>query len=428
MILLYNFMDILSTVTEVVLYYVVASCFHITPKNRVRKYLFFVIWGVMVYCLTWFTELGEYKLIVLFFCSVFLLWLIYRVSILKAAITHMFSVVLIVLTESMGSIISSPFAPREGILVGSHMVVHWSIYLVICLCRLGVTIATYYLFKNFLIQFTWKDFIVVLFDYAVVMFIYIFYYSDFFNRDIGYFNIIMEIICLLISLGLLIPFFYFKNYFILRDREQKNQLLIEQMQMQFAYYQDKQKEDERVRGIYHDLKNHLLVLNTQAGSQQETQKLIAGLQEQIAGFENYYHTGNNFLDIIIRDKAKKAQERQIDFSASLQFEAGSFIEPLDISAIFGNALDNAIEACEKLPENMRMITVKASRIHDMLSVAVENTTAADLPAARRTTKKDTFLHGFGLLNIKKAVEKYGGQCTTKTENGLFTLKLIIPIP
>ncbi len=145
-------------------------------------------------------------------------------------------------------------------------------------------------------------------------------------------------------------------------------------------------------------------------------------------YETYYHTGNEFLDIIIRDKAQAAKEKKIDFSAVIHFKDGSFLEPLDISAIFGNALDNAIEASEKLPEDLRLITAKASRIHDMLVITVENNTPPDALSIKNTSKEDTFLHGFGLPNIKNAVAKYDGECIPRQKDGRFALKIMIPVP
>ena len=52
----------------------------------------------------------------------------------------------------------------------------------------------------------------------------------------------------------------------------------------------------------------------------------------------------------------------------------------------------------------------------------------ELPRERKTSKEDAFLHGFGLSNIEKAVEKYDGQCTVKARDGKFVLKVMIPIP
>lgn len=199
------------------------------------------------------------------------------------------------------------------------------------------------------------------------------------------------------------------------------------MQQQYLFYKDKEKEEEKVRGIYHDMKNHLLVLQSQMGNSQDVQQSVLDLQKAIAGYETYYHTGNEFLDIIIQDKAKKAQEKEVDFSAVIHFEDGGFIAPFDISTIFGNALDNALEASMKLMPQERVVTVKAVRIRNMLSIVFENHAALETDPIQGTTKEDKFLHGFGISNIRKAVEKYGGQCSIRAEKGLFTLKIIIPV-
>ena len=87
-----------------------------------------------------------------------------------------------------------------------------------------------------------------------------------------------------------------------------------QLQRQFAYYQEKMKDEERVRSIYHDLKNHLLVMESRQNTE-ETRQMAETLRSQIADYEDYVHTGNEFLDIILKDKAAKAREKQIDFSA-----------------------------------------------------------------------------------------------------------------
>lgn len=109
----------------------------------------------------------------------------------------------------------------------------------------------------------------------------------------------------------------------------------QELEMQRNYYKDRIRDEERVRSVYHDMKNHLLLLQTQAGNGQDVQDSIQELKNQIQEYENYHHTGNEFLDIIIRDKAKAAKERNIDFSVVISFEAGSFVGPLDISTIFG---------------------------------------------------------------------------------------------
>lgn len=90
-----------------------------------------------------------------------------------------------------------------------------------------------------------------------------------------------------------------------------------------------------------DLKHHLLVPESRQNTE-ETRQMAQILRSQIADYEDYMHTGNEFLDIILRDKAAKTREKKIDFSAMVDFHTVHFIQPLDISTIFGNALDNAI--------------------------------------------------------------------------------------
>ena len=213
----------------------------------------------------------------------------------------------------------------------------------------------------------------------------------------------------------------------------------QELEMRQNYYEEKMEDETRIRQIYHDMKNHLLVLEnvmadtepaasfTENVSTDSVHPSIRHLRQQMESYENYYRTGNPYLDVIIRDKAKTAREKQIDFTAILHFADRSFLDPLDISTIFGNALDNAIEASEKLAVSRRVVSVKARRIHDMLVIAVENNALPDADASGKTTKEDALFHGFGLSNIRAAVDKYDGQCTVKCKDGVFVLKIMIPV-
>ena len=221
-------------------------------------------------------------------------------------------------------------------------------------------------------------------------------------------------------------FMYAKNLLYLREQEQRDKMRIAQLQQQYTYYQDKLKDEERIRSIYHDMKNHLLVLEGSQGTE-VTRQLAQELRSLIADYENYIHPGIYFLDIIIRDKAEKAREKKIDFSAYIDFSRIDFIDPLDVSTLFGNGIDNAIEASEKLPEDQRVILAKAGKVQDFVSILIENNCADEVHTDGHTTKADNFLHGFGISNMKKAAEKYGGTCTTTQAKGKFTLKILLPV-
>ena len=286
------------------------------------------------------------------------------------------------------------------------------------------SVGIYLLFHNYRYQLAKRDFAVV---FSFEMAIFLLLCSRVSQYVGGAFNRTSEIIVVVLSISFVIVFLYLKNNYYLREQEQRDKMQIVQLQQQFAYYQEKMKDEERIRSIYHDLKNHLLVMESRQNTE-ETRQMAEMLRSQIADYEDYVHTGNEFLDIILKDKAAKAREKQIDFSAMVDFHGIDFMEPLDISTIFGNAIDNAIEASENLPEYKRLITVKAERVRDMLLITIENNTPPGNHLTEGTTKKDRFVHGFGIPNIKKAVEKYSGQCSFQQEGRTYRLNILIPCP
>ncbi len=229
---------------------------------------------------------------------------------------------------------------------------------------------------------------------------------------------------------------YFVNDSVrIRLLQQKEEQQLQRLEAQYRYYEEWLKDEERVRRVYHDMKNHLLVLQAQMKTlsdkedkdkKSETEEMIESLRREISDYEDYVQTGNGFLDIILKDKIKAAKEKHIDFHTEVDFSKGDFMEPLDISTIFGNALDNAIEACKNIPEEERFITLKVGVKRNFLVISVENS-AKQETEEKGTTKADTFLHGFGLKNIQRAAEKYEGQCKRNYQSGVYMLSVLIPI-
>ncbi len=218
-------------------------------------------------------------------------------------------------------------------------------------------------------------------------------------------------------------------YFETKEIEHNRKMNMAQLQMQYEYYKNRREDQIKVRELYHDMKNHLLILQNDLEAQQK-EKYIGSMLRDMKGYENYIETGNEFLDCIINEKQKEAVSKGIDFLADIDFSGTDFINPMDICIIFSNALDNAIEACERISDpEQRMITVKAGKVRNFLSIAFENSSnEVIIPENQmiKTSKPDKYGHGFGINNIKKAVEKYQGDYRIKTGRGQFALYLVIP--
>ena len=424
----YQTLDILSSILEGFCLYVISRCLCKEPRfqTAINKFIPPIAEIMLTYALTWFTYLGAWKMPLIFLFVVAILKICYKDTVYQiVTVTEVWFVVIVFLSEaiyfSIGYLL---FGNNQSVQVDGQTFLRWEILTIAFAIRLLVLGVVYLMLRHFEYKMQLKDSIIL-----TIVFLISFTVSLLANFNLlnlaGLVDLVIYISSGILAAIFMIIFVYTKNLLYLREQEQRDKVQIAQLQQQYAYYQDKLKDEERIRSIYHDMKNHLLVLEGSQGTE-VTRQMAQELRSQIADYENYIHTGNSFLDIIIRDKAEKAREKQIDFSAFIDFSGVNFIEPLDISTLFGNGIDNAIEASEKLPEEQRVILVKAGKVQDFVSILIENNCAEETHADGHTTKADKFLHGFGISNMKKAAEKYGGSCTTTQENGKFTLKILLP--
>ena len=426
----YQIIDILSTILEGLCLYVISRCLskELRFQTTINKFIPPITQIMLTYALTWFTELGAWKMPIILIFVIVILKICYKDTIYQIiTAAEIWFAVIVFLSEaiyfSIGYLL---FGNNQLVQINGQTFLRWEILAVAFAVRLLVLGVVYLMLRYFKYKVQLKDSIIL-----TIVFLIAFTISLLANFNVlnlaGLVDLVIYISSGILAAIFMMFFMYTKNVLYLREQGQRDKLQIAQLQQQYAYYQDKLKDEERIRSIYHDIKNHLLVLEGSQGTE-ATRQMAQELRSQIADYENYIHTGNDFLDIIIRDKAEKAREKHIDFSASIDLDGIDFIDPLDISTLFGNGIDNAIEASEKLSEEQRVILVKAGKVQDFVSILIENNCDEEVHADGHTTKGDKFLHGFGISNMQKAAEKYNGTCTTAQENRKFTLKILLPIP
>lgn len=370
----YNLLDIVSTITECLIIYILIGLFCKKPRfqKNVSQLIPVVFEFAVTVFLTHFTELGAVKIFIVLSVLALMIKLCYTISVREIVVVVELSYLIVTMfTESVVMAILN-LIYNDGIMttVDGMSVVKWQVYVAGIITRLMLLIVVYFAFRKFTYLFQIKDVVVLSISFLLAFFVsFLGVYTTVnlqLERTIG-----LDLITTILSMYFIIQFLYSKNVVSLREQEQQSKMQLAQLQQQFTYYKDKQKEEERIRSIYHDMKNHLLMIE---GSQSTdaSRKIARQLRTQIANYEDYIHTGNNFLDVIIKDKAEKMREKQIDFSAAIDFDGVDFIEPLDISTLFGNGIDNAIEASEKLPEEQRVVLIKARKVQNFVSILVEN--------------------------------------------------------
>lgn len=201
------------------------------------------------------------------------------------------------------------------------------------------------------------------------------------------------------------------------------------MEMQYKNYQLSKENIDMVNQKYHDLKHQINILKTQSYSGKST-SYLEKMEREIRVYETQNKTGNQILDAVLTNKAMTCQNKEIELKFIVDGEALSFMEDMDVSALFGNMLDNAIESAEKQQEKQkRLIWLYVTREKQFVRIRTENYCDEKIRFKNGmpvTTKKDKRLHGYGMKSIKSTVEKYHGSVVAAQENNWFELKILLP--
>ncbi len=206
----------------------------------------------------------------------------------------------------------------------------------------------------------------------------------------------------------------------------KNNMLEVQLREQVKHYDNIMMTQGQVKKIRHDLENHLHAIKAyvEKDEGESCLKYIENLIGGISKSDTYIDTGNTVLDAILTLKKSVAEQKNIRFNANICIPKNLPMPHDDECVIFGNALDNAIEACDKVKEN-RYINVSVKYDRDKLICKITNSCVNKNTQSKVTTKQDEKNHGIGTDNIMKALEKYKSISKVTRTDDEYTLFFII---
>ncbi len=242
-----------------------------------------------------------------------------------------------------------------------------------------------------------------------------------------HFSVLM---CLIGVGGLFVGNIYSFTFFEKEEKLEKQRLkqlfLEQQIEGQRIYYKNLEASGEEVRKMRHDLKNAFAALSgyLDKGDLETARKFLEKKTENLGRLT--HSTGHPALDAVIDAKRTKAFENHIQFELKAALPQELLMDEMDLCIILGNALDNALDACEKMPREQAQIITDLHKSGEMLFIEIKNTFKEEPVSGSEglvTTKRDKKNHGFGLKTMVQLTKKYDGFINYETKQGWFCLSI-----
>lgn len=203
--------------------------------------------------------------------------------------------------------------------------------------------------------------------------------------------------------------------------ESEHQILISQLEEQeklalqtkVKILEERYQEMLKSRKVVHDMKNHILALKNYDQEQNWSglHEYLNELSDDMLEYNFHIWTGNHMLDMILNQKEKDAQNQNTVMQIDTEVFSTLPFTDREIISLFGNLLDNALEACEKINDKERWIKIKIKKKNLLLYIEIANALEQRPKQIQKkfvSNKKDNGLHGYGMKNIQDIVKKYDG--------------------
>ncbi len=191
----------------------------------------------------------------------------------------------------------------------------------------------------------------------------------------------------------------------------------------------------QVRGWRHDYRNHInnMKIQLSEGNYDKLAEYLRELADDLDTVDTVIKTGNVMADAILNSKLGVAEKLKVRLNVKANIPDKLPISDVELCSMLGNMLDNAVEACNSLPEAERFMRIYIGKLKGQLYLSVQNSAGRVRreKGAYLSTKEDASssakLHGYGLFRIDRVAKKYGGYVNRQNEEGVFATEIMIPL-
>lgn len=219
---------------------------------------------------------------------------------------------------------------------------------------------------------------------------------------------------------------YYKEYEKKSEAQRKEAIVSITVQQQKNELAAIRKSIAETRLLRHDMRMLLsrLKLSIEQDDKENSIKMISGFISQVESSSLSRFCDNDTVNYILTDYSDRCRDAKTKFDITVELNELT-VDEVMFSSIISNALDNALNAQEALPEEKRHIELMIKKSGEKILLSVRNpfeqkpTFSEGVPV---TTKRG---HGYGVQSIRYMTEKLGGKYQFSTENDIFILRVVI---
>lgn len=190
---------------------------------------------------------------------------------------------------------------------------------------------------------------------------------------------------------------------------------------------------KQMRGWRHDFANHMQNIGTllDKNEYEKLREYINKLGAELKTVDTVIKTGNVMVDAALNSKITLAKSKDISVNAKAQMPENTAVSDVELCALIGNLLSNAIEGCLTLENPQeRFIRIYIGKFKEQLYISVSNSylgVRKKSGGKYATTKTEASSHGFGLLRVDSIAKKYNGYVNRQSEEGIFATEIMLPL-
>ena len=201
----------------------------------------------------------------------------------------------------------------------------------------------------------------------------------------------------------------------------------ELIRAQEKQYKQMQEHNATILKMKHDHKNYLIGLISELENGNVSAALSSLYSEQkilLSPTDTYLQ--NTIMTTVIKSKAEFALSKNIVLNFTYNELQNIQISHIDIAILLGNAIDNAIEATDKIVSDIKTIDIFIKVSNDLIIISIKNPVVSNVDVDDLTsTKRKNGSHGFGILSMKNIAAKYGGEVIFTCENNIFETNMVL---